>query len=94
MPLASTDPYTGVITTDWSTTPDAPTERFKVTVYIVTPELAASALKVAVYREGRTEDGLWVPRPVSPETPLKIEDAVLTRARQIRIAEVQGEQTG
>lgn len=94
LPLSSTDPFTGVIATDWSSTPDAPGERFKVTVFIVTPELAASALKVAVYREAHTEGGLWVPRPVSPETPRGIEDAILTRARQIRIAELESGSTG
>jgi len=90
MPLSSTDPFTGVIATDWSSTPSAPGERFKVTVYIVNPELSASALKVAVFREIRAEDGLWRPAAVAAETPRKIEDAILTRARQIRIAERDG----
>lgn len=94
MPLASTDPFTGVIATDWSTPPAAPGERVKVTVYIVSPELAASALKVAVFREARTDTGRWLPASVNPETPRKLEDAILTRARQIKIADLEGETTG
>lgn len=86
LPLSSTDPFTGVIATDWGATPEAPGERFKVTAYILSPALSAAALKVAVYRELRNEQGFWVPAPVDPATALKLEDAILTRARQIRIA--------
>lgn len=94
LPLASTDPFTGVIATDWGANPDAPGERFKVTAYMVRPTLAASSLKVAVYREVRGDGGAWVPASVSADTARKIEDAILTRARQIRIAEVEGNSTG
>ncbi|MEO1492474.1 MAG: DUF3576 domain-containing protein [Pseudomonadota bacterium] len=95
LPLSSTDPYTGVIATDWGAAPNQPGERFKVTAYMLSPALSASSLKVAVYREVRDgEQGVWVPATVSPDTPRKIEDAILTRARQIRIAEVEGNTTG
>lgn len=94
LPLSSTDPFTGVIATDWGTTADAPGERFKVTAYVVNPDLAASSLKVAVYRELRNEDGLWVPATVDPGTAVKLEDAILTRARQIRVASLEEENTG
>ena len=94
LPLASTDPFTGVIATDWGASPSQPGERFKVTAYMVRPALAASSLKVAVYREVRSEAGVWVPAAVDPTTPRKIEDAILTRARQIRIADVEGKTTG
>jgi len=94
LPLASTDPFAGVIATDWSTTPEAPGERFKVSVYHRSPALEASSVSVAVYREVRNEEGLWVPRPVDPETVRKLEDAILVRARQIRIAEIEGGSTG
>ena len=90
LPLASTDPFTGVIATDWGANPNAPSERFKVTSYMVSPTLSASSLKVAVYREVRDEGGAWVPANVSPDTARQLEDAILTRARQIRIAELEG----
>ena len=94
LPLVSTDPFTGVIATDWGSTPEAPGERFKVTAYILNPGLSAAALKVAVFREVRDENGLWLPAMVSADTPRKLEDAILIRARQIRIAEVEGGVTG
>lgn len=94
LPLASTDPFTGVIATDWGAAPDRPGERFKVTAYMLSPALAASSLKVAVYREVRSPEGLWIPAAVDPETARRLEDAILTRARQIRIADVEGTATG
>ncbi len=94
LPLSSTDPFTGVIATDWGAAPGNPDERFKVTAYMVNPTLAASSLRVAVYREVMGEGGAWVPATVSPETPRKLEDAILTRARQIRIASVSEDSTG
>lgn len=90
LPLASTDPFTGVIATDWSIAPQNPAERFKVTAYMLSPALEASSLKVAVYRQVRNEDGAWIPAAVDPETPRKLENAILTRARQIRIADLEG----
>jgi hypothetical protein len=94
LPLASTDPFTGVIATDWGAAPNQPGERFKVTAYMLSPALAASSLRVAVYREVRDGSGAWVPAAIDPETPRKLEDAILTRARQIRIADIEGETTG
>lgn len=91
LPLASTDPFTGVIATDWGSTPDAPGQRFKVTAYVLNPNLAASSLKVAVYRETRGEEGVWIPAPVNPETAIKLEDAILSRARQIRVASLEAD---
>lgn len=88
LPLASTDPFTGVIATDWGATPEAPDERFKVTAFVVSPVLSAASLKVAVYREARNAEGVWLPAQVSPDTARRLEDAILTRARQIRIAEL------
>ena len=90
LPLASTDPFTGVIATDWGAAPNRPDERFKVTAYMLSPALAASSLRVAVYREVRSPEGLWIPAAVDPDTPRKLEDAILTRARQIRIADLEG----
>lgn len=94
LPLASSDPFTGVIATDWGSTPEAPGERFKVTAYILNPGLTAAALKVAVYRELQSDAGLWVPAPVSADTARQLEDAILTRARQIRIAGLEDGNTG
>ncbi|MEM6974073.1 MAG: DUF3576 domain-containing protein [Pseudomonadota bacterium] len=94
LPLSSTDPFSGVIATDWGAAQNAPDERFKVTAYLVSGALSAAALRVAVFREVRSEQGAWVPATVDPDTPREIEDAILSRARQIRMAENGVQNTG
>ena len=91
MPLNSTDPFSGVIATDWATSVDAPDERFKVTVYISDALLEARSLNVAVYREVRADSGPWAPAEVSEATPRQLEDAILTRARQLRVDDLTRE---
>lgn len=86
MPLASADPFGGVIITDWYSAPNAPNERMKVTVYILDRELRADGLRVAVFRQTRTANGVWMDAQVNPETATKLEDAILTRARELRLA--------
>jgi hypothetical protein len=85
MPLQSEDPFGGVIITDWFTSPQTPAERVKVTVYIMDRKLRADGLKVAVFRQNKTADG-WTDSQVSPETAAKLTDAILTRARELRLA--------
>ncbi len=83
MPLASADPFGGVIITDWYSTQKAPNERFKLVIYIVSRQLLATGVKVAVYKQTR-ENGTWTDAPVKPDTAVKIENAILTRAQQLR----------
>ncbi len=86
MPLASADPFGGVIITDWFMPPESSGERFKMTVYILSRELRADGLKVAVFRQLRDTTGNWVDGPVSASTASQLENAILTRAREMRIA--------
>jgi hypothetical protein len=86
MPLASADPFGGVIITDWYAPPTAANERFKVTVYILARTLRADALKVSVFRQQQDAKGNWVDAALDPETPAKLENAILTRARQMRLS--------
>jgi hypothetical protein len=88
MPLISTDPFSGVIATDWTSNPDAPNERMKVSAYVTGLRLEARSLTVAVFREVKTEDGDWVSAPVAEATPRQLEDLILTRARQLRVADL------
>lgn len=90
MPLQEVDPFGGVIITDWYGNPQLPTERFKVTVYILDTRLRADALAVRVFRQEQAADGQWVDATVTPETGIEIENAILTRARQLRIATLEG----
>ena len=86
LPLASADPFGGVIITDWYAPPESVNERFKMTVYILSRELRADGLKVAVFRQLRDTTGNWVDGTVSASTASQLENAILTRAREMRIA--------
>lgn len=83
--LVSTDPYGGVIITDWGVSPATPNEQLKVTAYITSAELKPQSLNVQVNRQTRDASGAWVVAPVSEQTAEQLEDAILTRARQLRI---------
>jgi hypothetical protein len=87
MPLVSADPFGGVIITDWYTPPQAPNERFKVNVYILGRALRADGIRAAVFRQQQGAAG-WIDAPVAPNTATDIENAILTRARQLRIAQL------
>jgi len=93
MPLSSADPFGGVIITDWFTAPEAPTERFKMTIYILDTSLRADGVKVSVFRQAQApEGGGWVDAAVSPGTAAQLENAILIRARQLRIDTLAAEE--
>jgi Domain of unknown function (DUF3576) len=87
MPLLQTDSNGGVIVTDWYVNPSAPTERLKVTVTILDQDLRADALRVAALRQVN-QGGQWVAAPVQAATVQKLEDIILTKARDLRRAAV------
>jgi hypothetical protein len=89
MPIVSADPFGGVILTDWYAPPETPNERTKLNVYIRDRELTADGVKVSVFRQTKDASGAWQDAPVSPTTAGSLENAILTRARQIRIAQKQ-----
>jgi hypothetical protein len=90
MPLASADPYGGVILTDWYVNPEDPGERFKCTVYILDTRLRADGLNVTVFKQVKDATGAWVDAPVNDQTDTDIENAILTRARQLRLSNING----
>ncbi|MBI1207609.1 MAG: DUF3576 domain-containing protein [Azospirillum sp.] len=91
MPIASADPFGGVILTDWYSPAGAPGERFKVNVYILDRQLRANGLKVSVFRQIRDNSGQWRDDATGADTAIKMEDTILTRARQLRIAQTSSE---
>jgi hypothetical protein len=87
IPLVSADPFGGVIITDWYTPAETPNERMKVQVTILDRELRADGVRVAVFKQQTgPKGGGWVDAQVDPRTNIDIENAILTRARQLRIA--------
>jgi alpha-beta hydrolase superfamily lysophospholipase len=83
MPLVQTDSSGGVIVTDWYANPNNPNERMKVTVTILDQDLRADALRVAASRQINA-NGVWGDAPVQAATTQKLEDVILTKARDLR----------
>ena len=74
LPVQSVDPFTGVIVTGFGTPPGG-TRAYRATILVNDPALDARSLKVSL----ATRSG-----PASPDTVRAVEDAILTRARQLR----------
>ncbi len=89
MPLLQTDSNGGVIVTDWYVNPQVPTERMKVTVSILDQDLRADAVRVAALREVN-RGGQWISSPVQAATTQKLEDIILTKARDLRRGSIAG----
>lgn len=83
MPLASADPFGGVIITDWYSPPGAGAERFKATAYVMGRQLRSDGVRISVFRQVRQGQG-WVDAVVAPATAAELEDRVLARARELR----------
>ncbi len=89
MPVASADPFGGVIITDWYAMPETPGERFKINVYILSRALRADGVRVAVFRQVQDGKGGWQDASIANGTDVRIEEAILTRARQLRFDTLQ-----
>ena len=88
-PLLQANAQSGVIITDWYANPKAPGERIKLTVAVLDPDLRADALRVSASKQVY-QNGAWVDSPVTAATVQKLEDIILTRARDLRRAAVRG----
>jgi len=86
MPLSSADPFGGVIITDWYSTPESPNERFKVTVYILDRRLRADGIRVTAFKQNLDTANQWIAVPLAPKVTTDLENAVLAKARQLRVA--------
>lgn len=89
VPLASVDPRGGVIITDWYESPDARGERFKINAVISDTRLRADALRVSVFKQS-VDGSDWRDANVSADVATQLEDKILTRARELRIADQHG----
>lgn len=89
MPLSEVDPFGGVIVTDWYANPKAPNERFKATIYILDTNLRADALKASIFKQVRS-GGSWSDANMDADTGRQIENAILTRARELYVSTVDG----
>lgn len=88
-PLAQTDSAGGVIVTEWYANPNDPSERAKVSVAILDTDLRADALRVTAARQ-RLQNGQWIDQPVAAATVQRLEEIILTRARDLRRSAIAG----
>ena len=88
-PLAQSDSNGGVIVTEWYANPSNPSERVRVTAAILDSDLRADALRVSAAREV-LQNGQWLAAPVTAATVQRLEEIILTRARDLRRAAVVG----
>ena len=89
LPIASADPFGGVIITDWYSPPQAPKERLKLNVFILGRALRADGIRTTVFKQVQGPGGTWATAPVTEGTSNKIELSILTRARQFRSEALQ-----
>ena len=88
MPITSADPFGGVVITDWYAMPETPDVMFKINVFILSGALRSDGVKVAAFKKEK-KDGEWTDVNVDKSTVVKIEDAILTRARELKYATVK-----
>ncbi len=84
MPLTSADPVGGTILTDWYSTSNNENERCKLNIFITGLELKSQNLKVTTFCQN-FKDQKWVNQKVDEENNIKIEDAILNKAKKIRL---------
>jgi len=89
-PLLQANPSSGVIITDWYRNPKVPNERVKLTVAVLDPDLRADALRVSAAKQVY-QNGAWYDAAVSAATTQKLEDIILTRARDLRRGTIPAE---
>ncbi|PPR77576.1 MAG: hypothetical protein CFH01_01468 [Alphaproteobacteria bacterium MarineAlpha2_Bin1] len=89
LPLLSADPFGGVIITDWYLPIESPNERFKLTIYILDKQLRADGLKISLFKQKRNNNGDWINTEFDKNLVRKLEDTILSRARELKIASIK-----
>jgi len=89
MPLLSADPFGGVIITDWYSTSEKPKEKFKIVAYILDRSLRVDAIKIAVFKKIKNENGEWIDHKINKVLKNKVEDAILSKARKFKIQSIK-----
>jgi hypothetical protein len=86
MPIASADPFGGVVITDWYSPTATPNERFKINVFLLGRDLRPQGVHAAVFHQARQPGGQWVDAVIDPQTTTSIENTILGKARQFQLA--------
>ena len=84
LPLSSADPFGGIIITDWYNEVDSK-ERCKLNIFIKGVDLKTENLKVNIFCQQLNNSGAWVNQTTNINDNVKIENAILNKAKKIRI---------
>ena len=87
MPLASADPFGGIIITDWYTSANNPNERCKLNIFIKGAELKTDNLKVNSFCQSFSESGVWIDQKINNTNNSKLENAILNKAKKLKLAQ-------
>ncbi len=82
----SEDPLTGSIVTDWYSPPGKPNIRYRVNVFVLARALRSDSLAVTVDRQQLSANGQWAETTIARQVETDIENAILSRARQLKRA--------
>ena len=84
MPLASTDPFAGTIITDWYTAQNSLGERCKLNIFINGADMKTENLKVSSFCQ-LLKNNQWVNSPSNSEDNIKLENAILNKAKKLKL---------
>lgn len=87
LPIDDIDVFSGTLITDWYSLPSQPSEQIKLAIFVLDKELRSDAIRVVVYVQSRKGD-VWQDAGIDPELAIRLEDLVLTRARELRASSV------
>lgn len=89
MPINSADPFGGTIITDWYSPGNIENERLKANIIILDRQLRADSVRVALFRQIKDGSG-WRDAEVPANAEHQMEDAILTRARELKVKQEAG----
>jgi hypothetical protein len=87
LPIDDIDVFSGTVITDWYSLPSQPNEQIKLAVFVLDKELRSDAIRVVVYVQSR-QGNVWQDAGIDPELSTRLEDLILTRARELRASSV------
>ena len=87
LPIDDIDVFSGTILTDWYSLPSKQNEQIKLAIFVLDKELRSDAIRVVVYVETRKGEN-WEDSGVDQKLATKLEELILTRARELRASSV------
>ena len=87
MPLASADPFGGVIISDWYIGESNKNERCKLNIFIKGSELKASNIRVGSFCQTLEKNGVWLDKKINEKNNRDLENAILNKAKKIKLSQ-------